>query len=149
METKNTIKYKIDSIGQEEFYLDIDGVDISNMDEHTLKFQYKLETLINMGRDIILVRPSIRLLYEDKPVLTASVTITYNVLTLEEAFSIDRENQKINIKADILPFFVGAAYSTLRGIIYAKTTGTALVKYPIPMIETQTLMSKNAIRVEE
>lgn len=149
METKNNIKYRIDSINQEEFSLNIEGVDLSNMNDLTLKFQYKMETLLKMNEDLILVKPSVRLLYNESPVLTASVIISYSVQTLDNAFSIDRDNQQINIKADILPSFIGAAYSTLRGIVYARTIDTPLAMYPIPMIELQTLISKNAISVEE
>lgn len=149
METKNNIKYRIDSINQEEFSLNIEGVDLSNMNDLTLKFQYKMETLLKMNEDLILVKPSVRLLYNESPVLTASVIVSYSVQTLEDAFSIDRDNQQINIKADILPAFIGAAYSTLRGIVYARTIDTPLATYPIPMIELQTLISKNAISVEE
>ena len=149
METKNNIKYRIDSISQEEFSLNIEGVDLSKMNDNTLKFQYKMETLLKMNENIILVKPSARLLYNDSPVLTASVIVSYSVQTLEDAFSIDRDNQQINIKADILPAFIGAAYSTLRGIVYARTIDTPLATYPIPMIELQTLISKNAISVEE
>lgn len=149
METKNNIKYRIDSINQEEFRLNIEGVDLSNMNDLTLKFQYKMETLLKMNEDLILVKPSVRLLYNESPVLTASVIVSYSVQTLDNAFSIDRDNQQINIKADILPSFIGAAYSTLRGIVYARTIDTPLATYPIPMIELQTLISKNAISVEE
>lgn len=149
METKNNIKYRIDSINQEEFSLNIEGVDLSNMNDLTLKFQYKMETLLKMNEDLILVKPSVRLLYNESPVLTASVIVCYSVQTLDNAFSIDRDNQQINIKADILPSFIGAAYSTLRGIVYARTIDTPLATYPIPMIELQTLISKNAISVEE
>ena len=149
METKNNIKYRIDSINQEEFSLNIEGVDLSNMNDLTLKFQYKMETLLKMNEDLILVKPSVRLLYNDCPVLTASVIVSYSVQTLEDAFSIDRDNQQINIKADILPAFIGAAYSTLRGIVYVRTVDTPLATYPIPMIELQTLISKNAISVED
>ena len=148
-ETKNNIKYRIDSINQEEFSLNIEGVDLSNMNDLTLKFQYKMETLLKMNEDLILVKPSVRLLYNESPVLTASVIVSYSVQTLDNAFSIDRDNQQINIKADILPSFIGAAYSTLRGIVYARTIDTPLATYPIPMIELQTLISKNAISVEE
>ena len=149
METKNNIKYRIDSINQEKFSLNIEGVDLSNMNDLTLKFQYKMETLLKMNEDLILVKPSVRLLYNESPVLTASVIVSYSVQTLDNAFSIDRDNQQINIKADILPSFIGAAYSTLRGIVYARTIDTPLATYPIPMIELQTLISKNAISVEE
>jgi hypothetical protein len=53
----------------------------------------------------------------------------------------------INVKADIFPSLLGTAYNSLRGIIYVRTIGTPIAKYPIPMIEVKTLVEKNGISV--
>ena len=149
METKTNIRYKIHSIAENCCTLNIDKINVSDINEESLRFQYKIETLIKMSENIILVTPGIRFILGDTTILEVSATISYDVQTLDEAFSVDKENHKINIKADILPSFVGASYNTLRGIVYAKTAGTPLAQYPIPMIEIPTLMNKNAISVED
>ena len=149
METKTNIRYKIHSIAENCCILNIDKINVSDINEESLRFQYKIETLIKMSENIILVTPSIRFILGDTTILEVSATISYDVQTLDEAFSVDKENHKINIKADILPSSVGASYSTLRGIVFAKTVGTHLAQYPIPMIEIPTLMNKNAISVED
>ena len=149
METRTNIRYKIHSIAENCCILNIDKINVSDINEESLRFQYKIETLIKMSENIILVTPSIRFILGDTTILEVSATISYDVQTLDEAFSVDKENHKINIKADILPSFVGASYSTLGGIVYAKTVGTPLAQYPIPMIEITTLMNKNAISVED
>lgn len=149
METKTNIRYKIHSIAENCCILNIDKINVSDINEESLRFQYKIETLIKMSENIILVTPSIRFILGETTILEVSATISYDVQTLDEAFSVDKENHKINIKADILPLFVGASYSTLRGIVYSKTVGTPLAQYPIPMIEIPTLMNKNAISVED
>lgn len=149
METKANIKYRIRSISEKDFTLNIDQINVSALNEESLRFQYKIETLIKMSEDLVFVTPSIRFILGTTTILEASTTVCFDVQTLDNVFSVDKENHKINIKADILPSFVGASYSTLRGIVYAKTADTPLAQYPIPMIEIQTLMNKNAISVED
>lgn len=149
METKANIKYRIRSISEKDFTLNIDQINVSALNEESLRFQYKIETLIKMSEDLVFVTPGIRFILGTTTILEASTTVCFDVQTLDNVFSVDKENHKINIKADILPSFVGASYSTLRGIVYAKTADTPLAQYPIPMIEIQTLMNKNAISVED
>lgn len=149
MDTKANIKYRILSISEEKFTLNIDKINVSDLNEESLRFQYKIETLIKMSENLIHITPSIRFILGDTTILEVSATVSFDVQTLDIAFSVDKENHKINIKADILPSFVGASYSTLRGIVHAKTADTPLAQYPIPMIEMQTLMNKNAISVED
>ena len=128
MENKANIRYKINSITEEHFTLNIDKINAFDINEESLRFQYKIETLIKMSENLILVTPSIRFILGETTILEVSATISYDVQTLDEAFSVDKENHKINIKADILPSFVGASYSTLRGIVYAKASGTPLAQ---------------------
>lgn len=149
MEKKLNIRYSIETIEKAECSLKLDNIDLSKLNKDTLKFQYKISTHIKMKENFIYIKPEIRFLYENKVLLESSVTISYNVQTLSEVFSVDNENHKIDMKVNILPTFLGASYSTLRGIVYMKTTGTPLEHYPIPMINIQTLMDKNGISVEE
>jgi hypothetical protein len=73
----------------------------------------------------------------------------YSVLSLDAVMDVDKENKKLNMKVNIIPTLLGAAYSSLRGIVYARTLETPLEKYPIPMIDLNTLLSKNGISVIE
>lgn len=149
MEEKVNVKFRLVSIDNERYAPNFEGVDFSSIPEEKLKFQYKIDTVIQMSKDTILVIPSIRYSYEGNELLVANAVFTYSVLNLDSAIAVDKENQRINVKADIFPSLVGAAYSTLRGIVYARTSGTPLAKYPLPMIEVKTLVEKNGISVEE
>ena len=53
------------------------------------------------------------------------------------------------MKVNIFPTLLSAAYSSLRGIVYARTLATPLEKYPIPIIDINTLLSKNGISIVE
>ena len=149
MEEKVNVKYRLVSIDNERYTPNFEGVDFSSILKEKLKFQYKIDTLIQMSKDTILVTPGIRYTYEGKELLVANAVFAYSVQNLSSAISVDKENQRINVKADIFPALVGAAYSTLRGIVYARTSGTPLAKYPLPMIEVKTLVEKNGISIEE
>ena len=143
------IKYKLSSIDIVKFEMNANDNTSLDISSDTLKFQYKIETLIKMSANVIGVKSSIRFTYNETTILEVSAIINYNVDSLQEVISVDKENHRLTSKADILPTFVATSYSTLRGIVHAKTTETPLSKYPIPMIEVQTLMNRNAICVED
>lgn len=149
MEEKVNVRFRLVSIDNERYMPNFEGFDFDSIPEEKLKFQYKIDTVIQMSKDTILVIPSIRYSFEGQELLVTNAVFTYSVLHLDSAIAVDKENQRINVKADIFPSLVGAAYSTLRGIVYARTSGTPLAKCPLPMIEVKTLVEKNGISVEE
>lgn len=148
MEEKVNVKFRLVSIDNEHYIPNLEGIELNSIPEERLKFQYKIDTVIQKSKGNIRVIPSVRYSYEDRELLVASVVFTYSVLNLDNTIIVDKENQRINVKADIFPSLVGAAYSTLRGIVYARTSGTPLAKYPLPLIEVKTLVEKNGISVE-
>lgn len=149
MEEKVNVKFRLVSIDNEQYNPNLEGVNFDSIQEEKLKFQYKIDTVIQMSKDTIIVIPSIRYSLEGHELLVANAMFTYSFLNLDSVIAVDKENQRINVKADIFPSLVGAAYSTLRGIVFARTSGTTLAKYPLPMIEVKTLVEKNGISVEE
>lgn len=149
MEKNLTIKYRIEDIEMAECSLKLGNINLSDMNIETLKFQYKIETHIEMNKNLIHIKPSIKFIFKGKKLLLLSIIVNYNVQKLTEVFSIDNENHNIDMKVNILPTFLAASYSTLRGVVYVKTLGTPLEKYPIPLINIDTLMDKNGITVEE
>lgn len=149
MENIVNIRFKLASIEQEKLTLNIQDIDVAKFDDNQLKFQYKIETLVQISKNTILVKPSIRYLYEKTTLLELTVVLNFSIDNLSAVIEVDKENQTINTKADILPTFVSAAYSTLRGIVYARSSEIFLSKYPVPMIEVATLVQKNGITVED
>lgn len=149
MENIVNIRFRLASIEQEKLTLNIQDIDVAKFDDNQLKFQYKIETLIQISKNTILVKPSIRYLYEEEILLEGSVVLNFSIDNLFAVIVVDKENQTINTKADILPTFISTAYSTLRGIVYARSSEIFLSKYPVPMIELATLVQKNGITVED
>lgn len=149
MQTNKNIKYKISSIGHDSCTLNIKDIDLSQLNEDSIKFQYKIEAIIKIAENLITIIPGIRFIYNNIKILEATASINFIIKPMEDAFFIDKENQQLDIKVDILPAMISASYSTLRGIVYSQTIGTPLSRFPIPLIESKTLINKTAITVED
>ena len=66
MEENVNIKVVLSSIEQVEVVSRIDDIDVATFEVARLKFQYKVETMIRPAKNAILVKVSIRYLYEEK-----------------------------------------------------------------------------------
>ena len=149
MEDPNNIKFRLVSISNEITTTIPGDVDLASISEESLQFQYKIGTIIKFAENTITVVPSIRYMFEGAVLFESSAEFNYSVLSLDAVMDVDKENKKLNMKVNIFPALLGAAYSSLRGIVYARTLTTPLEKYPLPMIDINTLLSKNGISVME
>ncbi|MGN0201399.1 MAG: hypothetical protein ACI399_00650 [Candidatus Cryptobacteroides sp.] len=149
MEERENVRFRLVSIEDVQLKSDYDGFDFSSLDENKLKFQFKIETILRFSKELITVIPSIRYTYEKRVLLEADAVFNYAVQNMGAAITVDKENQQVNVKADLFPSLLGAAYNSLRGIVYANTGESGLRRYPLPLIEVRTLVEKNGISVEE
>lgn len=149
MEDPNNIKFRLVSISNEKTTTIPGDVDLASISEESLQFQYKIGTIIKFAENTITVVPSIRYMFEGAVLFESSAEFNYSVLSLDTVMDVDKENKKLNMKVNIFPALLGAAYSSLRGIVYVRTLTTPLEKYPLPMIDINTLLSKNGISVME
>ena len=149
MEDPNNIKFRLVSISNEKTSTIPGDVDLASISEESFQFQYKIGTIIKFAENTITVVPSIRYMFEGAVLFESSAEFNYSVLSLDTVMDVDKENKKLNMKVNIFPALLGAAYSSLRGIVYARTLTTPLEKYPLPMIDINTLLSKNGISVME
>ena len=149
MEDPNNIKFRLVSISNEKTTEIPEDSNLASISEESLQFQYKIGTIIKFAENTITVIPSIRYMFEGAVLFESSAEFNYSVLSLDAVMDVDKENKKLNMKVNIFPSLLGAAYSSLRGIVYVRTLATLLEKYPIPMIDIDTLISRNGISVME
>lgn len=147
MEDSINIKLKLVSIENETVERNFDKYSVNDIDVHALKFQYKINTIIKMSENIVVVIPSMRYTYNDTIIFETSAEFVYSILTLSAAINIDKENKKINVKSDIFPSIIGPAYSTLRGMAFIRAKDTPVAKFPAPLIGIDTLIQRNGITV--
>lgn len=146
--TINSVTYRMLSIDKEQLISNSDVFETAAFDEDKLKFQFKTDTVFRISEGEITVTPQIRYTYDGRQALTASAVFTYSIQQMDTVVSLDEGNHKIAVKADILPSLIGAAYSSLRGIVYARTDKTGLAKFPLPLIDSKTLVENSGISVE-
>ena len=149
MKSPDNYRFRLASITNEKSSPIPSGIDYASITEETMQFQFKIETIIKFPQNTITVIPAIRFLYEKNIIYEASAEFNYTVIPLDSVMEIDRNNMKLNMKTDVIPGFLSAAYSSLRGIVYARTRATPLEKYPIPLIDTEKLLSKNGFSISE
>ena len=149
MEEASNVKFRLVSIDNEKLVSNIDDFDLDSLADDKLRFQYKTDTVIKLSRNIIEVTPCARYSYEGRPLFQASVSFVFTADNLDSVVSVDKENRRVVVRADIFPSLVGAAYNSLRGIVFARMSSTGLAKYPLPLIDVQTLTRKNGISVED
>ena len=61
---------------------------------------------------------------------------------------IDKNNNRLNFKADLIPTFLNVAIGGLRGVLYEKTKGSVLSKYPLPLVDMRDVMKWNTFHVD-
>ena len=66
---------------------------------------------------------------EKTPLLECRYAFTFNVNPIDAVVKIEKDKIEINV-----------AIGTMRGIIVAKTAGTSLAKYPLPMLDAQAVL---------
>ena len=77
---------------------------------------------------------------EKTPLLECRYAFTFNVNPIDAVVKIEKDKKdKIEIK-ELMPHFINVAIGTMRGIIVAKTAGTSLAKYPLPMLDAQAVL---------
>lgn len=149
MENHSAIKYRLVSISGEKYSTIPEGLDASAITEESLQFQYKVGTVVRLEENTISVGLSIRFRLDNSIIFEAGADFNYFVSSIDAVMDVDLENRKLSMKVNILPTLLADSYSSLRGIVYVRTLGTPLQKFPIPMIDTNTLLSKNGISVME
>jgi hypothetical protein len=140
--SEKTISYRIKGFLIRRFALVEPGYDIRNeFNPEKLKFGIKIELSHNIKNSTIIINLSILIQYE---------IISKDVLLLELVFQSEFEFQNIeqfvkseendlNIPDDLLTSLVSLTYSSARGIIFAKTQGSFLNQFLLPIIDPKEL----------
>ncbi|MDY0173936.1 MAG: hypothetical protein RBR62_01955 [Bacteroidales bacterium] len=74
---------------------------------------------------------------EERKILEIESLNTFRIKNIKDLLKINEDS--IEDISGIIPTLVGVAVGTIRGMLVNKTTGTPLDKYPLPMVNPETL----------
>ena len=86
---------------------------------------------------------------QEVSVLNLELLFVFGINNIDNLVSVDRDNMKLNFKADLIPTFINVAIGGMRGVLYEKVKSTKLEAYPLPLIDLQELIKQNTFHVEE
>lgn len=85
------------------------------------------------------VRSTAVLMDTNSEVAACSVMLTFNVEALD-AFATKESGNRINVNDHLMLNMLNPAYGTLRGVMFARFSGTPLDKKPLPLIDVLDLL---------
>ncbi len=93
---------------------------------------------LNVDQNFISVAFGAKYSYDGEELLQCIYAFDFNVMDLKQYVQFG-ENKNVTINV-IMPYLLDVAMGTLRGIIVAKTYGTPLYNYPLPIINIEQLI---------
>ena len=93
---------------------------------------------LEVEKDFISVVFGAKYMYQNESVLECVYAFDFNVKDLKNYVKFG-ENKSVTVNM-IMPYLMNTALGTLRGIILAKTYGTPLYHFPLPMVNIEQLM---------
>jgi hypothetical protein len=140
MDSKNTVKQvelKLVKIKETSFYLNTEELNsIANFDINNMKIEFGFKVDLQAENNLFILHLIVKFVYP-----LESSTLKIVELSTANIFEIKSINEFVFVsdnqfedKAGILPTLLGMAIGTLRGILVAKTAGTLLDDYPLPIV---------------
>lgn len=106
------------------------------------KLKYGFINIIspNPEEKIIGITTGIQYSYEENPIMECHYSFTFKYEEDVNGSVIISNENGIKINQDILNVIISVAIGAIRGIIIAKTAGTNMSKYPLPIIRMEDLL---------
>lgn len=144
METTETKKISIRllKILENSFYIDLSPLrTLDEIKPDSIKFELGFKLDINEDNDYLDLFLNIQYLFQDKntKILEAETINSFEIEDLKN--QIERKGEQFTDKSGFLPTILGVGLGTIRGVIVAKTAGTILVDYPLPIINPTDILN--------
>jgi len=150
MNTETNILFSLESI--EEILYSISSCDSmahTCINRETLRVQFMTQTFLNIKNNQVKIKVGTKYDIQEVSVLNLELLFVFGINNIDNLVSVDRDNMKLNFKADLIPTFINVAIGGMRGVLYEKVKSTILEAYPLPLIDLQELIKQNTFHVEE
>ena len=145
MKQENQIQVRLISVSEVKFMLNLDEALLAKSQPDGPNIGFAHVVSANKENSTITLIFGVQYAVDNTPLLESRYAFTFNVSHIDDVVKI--ENNKIEIKG-LMPHFVSVAIGTMRGIIVAKTAGTPLAKYPLPMLDAQYVLENMVANME-
>ncbi len=137
-ENNVNIQMRLASVSEVSFMMSPGKVgDNINPEDMQMGFSSQIQPDINS--DCFTLNFGVRYELSGAVVMESVYSFVFEVKNLKQ-FVVFNDNQSITVN-HLMPHFLSVAVGTMRGILVVKTAGTNLAKYPLPMIDVNTLNS--------
>ena len=129
MRQDNKIQVRLVSVSEVKFMLNLDEALLAKSEPNGPNIGFAHAISVNKEESMITLIFGVQYAVEKTPLLECRYAFTFNVNPIDAVVKIEKDKIEINV-----------AIGTMRGIIVAKTAGTSLAKYPLPMLDAQAVL---------
>lgn len=147
MDMEKTIRFRLDRIEELAYTLNLNSVP-ENINGDLLYIQFICQTFLNESSGEVKLRVGTKYNLADVNIMSLELMFIFYIDDMASFVTIDKEENQLNFKADLIPTFMNVAFGGMRGVLYEKTKGSVLSKYPLPLIDMADIMKWNTFHVE-
>ncbi len=136
------ISIRLLKVLENSFYIDLTPLKtLDEINPESIKYELGFKLDINEENNRFDLFLNIQYVYQDKNTKILEVE-TINSFEIEDIKNqIERNGDQLTDKSGFLPTIMGVGLGTIRGVIVAKTAGTILVDYPLPIINPTDILN--------
>lgn len=138
MKQESQIQVRLVSVSEVKFMLNLDETLLTKAQPNGPNIGFAYAVSANMEQNTITLHFGVQYAADGTPMLESRYEFTFEVNRIKDVVKIGKD--KIEIK-ELMPHFISVAIGTMRGIIVAKTAGTPLAQYPLPMLDPQSVLN--------
>ncbi len=146
MKQESQIQVRLVSVSEVKFMLNLDEILLAKSQPNGPNIGFAHAVSINKEDSTITLIFGVQYAVDETPLLESRYAFTFNVSNIGDIVKIEKD--KIEIK-ELMPHFVSVAIGTMRGIIVAKTAGTSLAKYPLPMLDAKSVLENMVANMQK
>lgn len=137
MNASNQVQIHLESVNEVKFMLNLAEGLLEQAGSNGPNIGFAHAVSANIEKSIIILLFGVQYAVEDTPILECRYEFIFKINPIKDVVKIGKN--KIEIKG-LMPHFISVAIGTMRGIIVAKTAGTPLAQYPLPMLDPQSVL---------
>ena len=111
-----------------------------DIDPELLKFGYINNVLSNITDKTLIVDFGVQYAYKEEPIMECRYTFHYSYREPNETRAVISSEDGVQINNELIKTVLSVAVGSIRGIMIARTAGSVLAKFPLPILDLKMLM---------